>query len=260
MKKKITLLILILIVGCVPAFAQNKTIKGTVKDGKGESLPGVTVKVKGTTTGTATDLNGNYTISAPANAALVFSSLGLETQEVAVNGRTIIDVTMAATNKQLEEVVVIGYGTRAVKDITGSITSIKADKLANDNPTSVTDILKGAIPGMSVAMNTSAKGGGTGDLQLRGQVSLSGNASPLIVLDGVIYPGQLADINPDDIDRIDVLRDPSALAVYGAQSAGGVVAITTKKGKGGTIISVSANTGISQLEKNQQYYQGNQHG
>jgi len=256
MKKKITLLILILIAGCITAFAQSKTIKGTVKDSKGESLPGVTVKVKGTNTGTATDVNGGYTISAPANGVLTFSSLGLENQEIAINGHTLIDVTMTATNKQLEEVVVIGYGTRAVKDVTGAISSIKADKLANDNPTSVTDILKGAIPGMSVAMNTSAKGGGTGDLELRGKVSLSGNAAPLIVLDGVIYPGQLADINPDDIDRIDVLRDPSALAVYGAQSGGGVVAITTKKGKGGTTISVSANTGIAQLEKNQQFYQG----
>jgi len=257
MKEKITLLFFILITGYMAAFAQNKTIKGTVKDSNGESLPGATIKVKGTNTGTAADINGNYTISAPANGVLIFSSLGLETQEIAINGRAVINVTMAASNKQLEEVVVIGYGTRAVKDITGAITSIKADKLANDNPTSVTDILKGAIPGLSVAMNTSAKGGGTGDLQLRGQVSLSGNAAPLIVLDGVIYPGQLADINPDDIDRIDVLRDPSALAVYGAQSAGGVVAITTKKGKaGGTIISVSANTGITQPEKNQQYYQG----
>ncbi|WP_448700627.1 SusC/RagA family TonB-linked outer membrane protein [Mucilaginibacter sp. AW1-3] len=257
MKKKITLLILILLSGCIVAFAQNSTIKGTIKDNKGDGLPGVTVKVKGTATGTASDINGNYTISAPATGVLIFSSLGLDPQEVEINKRTVINITMTDANKQLQEVVVIGYGTRAVKDVTGSISSIKADKLANDNPTSVTDILKGAIPGLSVAMNTSAKGGSAGDLQLRGQVSLSGNAVPLIVLDGVIYPGQLADINPDDIDRVDVLRDPSALAVYGYQSAGGVVAITTKKGKtAGITISVSANTGISQLEKNQQYYQG----
>ncbi|HEY8931447.1 MAG TPA: SusC/RagA family TonB-linked outer membrane protein [Mucilaginibacter sp.] len=232
-------------------------ISGIVTDDTNLPLPGVTVRVKGTANAVVTDINGRYNIEADANATLVFSFVGLETQEVALNGRTSVNVKLTQAAKDLNEVVVIGYGTRSVKDVTGAITSVKADKFQNDNPQSVTDLLRGAVPGISVALNTSPKGGGVGDLQIRGRNSLSGSTTPLIVLDGVIYPGDLADINPTDIDRLDVLRDPSALAVYGAQSAGGVIAITTKKGKkGATVITLNANTGIAQLLENQKYYQG----
>lgn len=231
MKKKITLIFVLLITILTRSLAQNVTVKGIVKDSQGLPIPGSTVKNKSTGAVTVTDLKGSYSITANSNATLVFSFVGSATQEQPVNGRTTIDVTLADANKQLEEVVVIGYGTRAVKDVTGAISSVKAEKLENEHPASATDIIRGNIPGISVALNTSAKGGGTGDLQIRGKASLSGNVQPVIVLDGVIYPGQLADINPNDIDRVDVLRDPSALAVYGAQSAGGVVAITTKKRK-----------------------------
>ncbi|MCJ8211062.1 SusC/RagA family TonB-linked outer membrane protein [Mucilaginibacter sp. RS28] len=257
MKKRITLLITLFIAFFSVAFAQNITVKGTVKDDKGLTLPGATVKVKGTSTAVATNINGQFTISAPSNGTLVFSSISYVTQEQPINGRTTINITLASDQKTLSEVVVIGYGTRAVKDVTGAIASVKAEKLENENPTSVTDIIRGNVPGISVAMNTSAKGGGAGDLQIRGKASLSGNSNPLIVLDGVIYFGQLADINPDDIERVDVLKDPSALAVYGAQAAGGVVAITTKKGRAGKpTISITANGGIAQLAKNQKVYQG----
>jgi TonB-linked SusC/RagA family outer membrane protein len=257
MKKKITLIFAFLITTLTASFAQDIAVKGVVKDSQGISMPGVTVKNKSTGVVTATDARGNYAISAAGNVTLVFSFVGYTTQELPVNDRTIIDVTLAAANRQLEEVVVIGYGTRAVKDVTGAITSVKADKFENDNPTSVTDILKGSIPGIVVSLNTSAKGGGVGDLQIRGRASLSGSYQPVIVLDGVIYPGQLADINPNDVERMDVLRDPSALAVYGAQSAGGVVAITTKKGKkGAPQVTLNANFGIAQLLQNQKYYQG----
>ena len=257
MKKKITLIFAFLITTLTISFAQDISVKGVVKDSQGISMPGVTVKNKSTGAVTVTDTRGNYTITAAGNGTLVFSFVGYATQEQQVNNRAIIDITLADANKQLEEVVVIGYGTRAVKDVTGAITSVKADKFENDNPTSITDILKGSIPGIVVSLNTSAKGGGIGDLQIRGRASLSGSYQPVIVLDGVIYPGQLADINPNDVDRMDVLRDPSALAVYGAQSAGGVVAITTKKGKkGAPQIVLNANFGIAQLLQNQAYYQG----
>jgi TonB-linked SusC/RagA family outer membrane protein len=257
MKKKITLIFVLLITILTRTFAQDITVKGIVKDNQGLPIPGATVKNKSTGAVTVTDLKGSYSITANGNATLVFSFVGSATQEQPINGRTTIDVTLADANKQLEEVVVIGYGTRAVKDVTGAISSVKAEKLENEHPASATDIIRGNIPGISVALNTSAKGGGTGDLQIRGKASLSGNVQPVIVLDGVIYPGQLADINPNDIDRVDVLRDPSALAVYGAQSAGGVVAITTKKGKkGGTQITLNANFGIAQLLQNQKYYTG----
>lgn len=232
-------------------------ITGVVTDETDLPLPGATVTIKGTTTSSITDVNGRYNIEADANATLVFSFIGRESQEVALNGRTTLNIKLLPSAKDLNEVVVIGYGTRQVKDVTGAITSVKADKFQNEHPQSVTDVLRGSVPGISVALNTSPKGGGVGDLQIRGRNSLSGSTNPLLVLDGVIYPGDLADINPNDIDRIDVLRDPSALAVYGAQSAGGVVAITTKKGKkGGTVVTLNANTGIAQLLENQQYYQG----
>ncbi|MDB5087271.1 MAG: SusC/RagA family TonB-linked outer membrane protein, partial [Mucilaginibacter sp.] len=257
MKKKITLIFAFLITTLTISFAQDISVKGVVKDSQGVTMPGVTVKNKSTGAVTVTDTRGNYAITAASNGTLVFSFVGYTTQEQRVNNRAIIDITLADANKQLEEVVVIGYGTRAVKDVTGAITSVKADKFENDNPTSITDILKGSIPGIVVSLNTSAKGGGVGDLQIRGRASLSGSYQPVIVLDGVIYPGQLADINPNDVDRMDVLRDPSALAVYGAQSAGGVVAITTKKGKkGAPQIVLNANFGVAQLLENQAYYQG----
>lgn len=254
-EKQITFLILILLTCCGLSFAQNRTVKGVIRDGKGITLPGVAVRVKGSTTGVASDVNGNYSITVAADATLLISSVGYAPQEVLVKGRTVINITLDDDHKQLTEVVVIGYGTRAVKDVTGAISSIKADKLENENPTSVTDLIRGNIPGISVALNTSAKGGSSDDLQLRGKGSISGSVNPLIVVDGVIYPGQLADINPNDIDRVDVLRDPSSLAVYGAQSAGGVVAITTKKGRGGPpVINFNVNMGIAQLEKNQKFY------
>ncbi|MFA6085904.1 SusC/RagA family TonB-linked outer membrane protein [Mucilaginibacter sp.] len=257
MKKKITLLICILITTCTLSFAQNTIVTGVIKDNKGETLPGVAVRVKGTTNGVASDVNGKYSINTPANATLVYTSIGFATQEVNVSNQTIINITLLDNNKQLDEVVVIGYGTRAVKDVTGAISSVKADKFENDNPTSVTDIIRGSIPGISVGLNTSAKGGGAGDLVVRGRASLSGSYNPLIVLDGVIYPGQLADINPNDIDRVDVLRDPAALAVYGANAAGGVVAVTTKKGKNGPPqITLNGNFGVAQLLQNQKYYTG----
>jgi TonB-linked SusC/RagA family outer membrane protein len=237
--------------------AKQAKITGTVTDEKNLPLPGVNVRVKGTTIGASTDANGKYTIDAEQGATLVFSFVGYDSKEITVGANAEYNVQLLPNSKDLTEVVVIGYGTRAVKDVTGAITSVKAEKFENDNPTSVTDVLRGAVPGISVALTTSAKGGGVGDLQVRGQASLSGNVRPLIVLDNVIYFGDLADINPNDIDRVDVLRDPSALAVYGAQAAGGVVAITTKKGKkGGSVITLNANMGIAQLLQNQKYYQG----
>jgi TonB-linked SusC/RagA family outer membrane protein len=253
MKKQITLLILILVTGCLSAFAQNITVKGVIKDSQGLPLPGAAVKVKGTAIGVATDVSGKYSISAPSKSTLIVTSVGFTTQEIQVGNRTIIDVTMADDNKQLNEVVVIGYGTRAVKDLTGAISSVKAEQLENENPANVSDLLKGNVPGIAVGLSTSPKGGG--DLLVRGKASLQGNTSPLIVLDGVIYPGQLSDINPNDIERLDVLKDASSLAVYGSSSAAGVVAITTKKGKlGAPQISFNVNTGITQLEKNQAFY------
>lgn len=256
MKKQITLLITVLLTVCMHSFAQTN-VKGVIRDSKNLPIPGATVKVKETGKAAASDINGNYTISAAAGNTLVFSSVGYTTSEEKVGNRTAINVVLYDDSKQLSDVVVIGYGTRAVKDVTGAINSVKAEKFENENPVSVTDLIKGNVPGISVGMNTSARGGGAGDLLVRGKASLTGNTQPLIVLDGVIYNGVISDINPNDIERIDVLKDASALAVYGSVSAAGVVAITTKKGKvGATQINFNVNYGITQLEKNQKFYQG----
>src|SRR3569833_535743 len=167
-------------------------ITGVVTDETDLPLPGATVTIKGTATSSITDVNGRYNIEADANATLVFSFIGRESQEVALNGRTTLNIKLLPSAKDLNEVVVIGYGTRQVKDVTGAITSVKADKFQNEHPQSVTDVLRGSVPGISVALNTSPKGGGVGDLQIRGRNSLSGSTNPLLVLDGVIYPGDLA--------------------------------------------------------------------
>ena len=139
--------------------------------------------------------------------------------------------------------------------MTGAVSSVKAAQLENENPQNVTDILRGNIPGLNVGLSSSAKGGG--DLLVRGKTTLSASTSPLIVLDGVIYSGQLSDINPNDIESVDVLKDASSLAVFGAKAATGVVAITTKKGKSSTpTITVNTNVGLASLARDQKVYDG----
>jgi len=255
MKRRTTLLIMIFLFTYVMSFAQDRNIRGIVKDKLGVPIPGASVKVKNSKTGTSTSADGQYAISVPANAVLIYSAIGYTSQEVSVNGRNQIDINLAESEQGLSEVVVIGYGTSTKKDATGAISSVKAAQLENENPQSVSDILKGNIAGLSVSMNTSAKGGG--NLLVRGKTTLSAGTSPLIVLDGIIYNGQLSDINPNDIETVDVLKDASSLAVFGAKAATGVVAITTKKGKGDKpTISVNTNFGLATLAQNMRPYDG----
>jgi TonB-linked SusC/RagA family outer membrane protein len=255
MKKTITLLIVIMLTACTLGFAQDRTIKGVVKDKTGTPVPGVSVKLKGSKVAAASGSDGQYAISAPANATLIFTAIGFTTQEVPVNNRTQLDITFTEETNDLTEVVVIGYGTAQKKDVTGAVSSVKAAQLENENPNSVTDILRGNIPGLNVGFNNSAKGGG--DLLVRGKTTLTASTSPLIVLDGVIFIGQLSDINPNDIETVDVLKDASSLAVYGAKAATGVVAITTKKGKTGTpTITFNTNFGLATLAQDQPVYDG----
>src|SRR5690606_38998287 len=181
-------------------WAQNVQVTGQVTDEAGEPIPGATVLVKGTTTGTATDLDGGYQLSVPTDAVLVFSFIGYQPQEVEVANRAVIDIVLISDFSSLEEVVVIGYGTARKRDLTGAVSSVRTDRLENENPNSVQDILRGNIAGLNVGMETSAKGGG--GLEVRGRTSLNAGRSPLIVLDGAIYYGQLADINPNDIESI----------------------------------------------------------
>jgi len=255
MSRKLTLLIFCLLVRFMSVQAQQVTVTGTVKDKGGAPIPNVSIKIKNGTGGTTTDVNGRFSLAAPAQSILVFSSIGYLDQEQPIGNRAVLYVTLAGGNTELSEVVVIGYGTASRKDVTGSIASVKAEQLENENPQSVADILKGNIAGLSVSQNTSAKGGG--DLLVRGKTTLSASTAPLIVLDGVIYNGQLSDINPNDIETIDVLKDASSLAVYGAKAATGVVAVTTKKGTSDKpVITANTNWGIATLARNQRVYDG----
>jgi len=253
MKKGISILIILVLTSYVLSFAQDRTVKGVVKDKGGSPIPGVSVKVKNSNTGASTGTKGEYAITVGQNAVLIYSAVGFTPQEIPVNNRTEINLTLNDDVQGLSEVVVIGYGTAQKKDVTGAISSIRATRLENENPQSVADILKGNIAGLSVGLETSAKGGGS--LLVRGKTTLSAGTSPLIVLDGVIYNGQLSDINPNDIESVDVLKDASSLAVFGAKAATGVVAVTTKKGKGDTpTITLNTNFGIAELAQNMRPY------
>ncbi len=240
------ILFLILFVFAHTAHSQNVAIKGSVTDVNKEPLLGVNVMVKGTSTGTITDIDGNFSINGSRGTVLVISYIGMVSQEVVYKGEQ-LKIVLIDDAQALEEVVVVGYGTMRKKDLTGSVIQVRPDKIANENPKTVQDILRGT-PGLAVGYNADAKGGGT--LAIRGQRSLytdGGHNDPLLILDGMMFYGELSEINPDDIGQIDVLKDASASAVYGAKAANGVIIITTKKGKHGKpVINFSANIGLTQ--------------
>jgi len=240
------LIVFILCISVTLTHAQDVQVTGTVLDETDMPLPGVTVLVKGTTTGTTTDLDGKYSLTASPDEVLVFSFIGYDPIEMEIGNQSTIDIRMNPNTSDLEEVVVIGYGSAKKRDITGAVSSVNPGKLENENPNSVQDILRGNAAGLNVGMSTSAKGGG--DLQVRGRTSLEAGNSPLLVLDGAIYYGQLADINPNDIENMEVLKDASAAAVFGAKAANGVIMITTKKGVlGKPIVKFNVNSGLATM-------------
>jgi TonB-linked SusC/RagA family outer membrane protein len=221
--------------------SQQAVVRGKVVDAKGESLPGVTVLLKGTATGTITDIDGKYTLNVgnASNGTLVFSFVGYKTQELPVKGAGNTSIILQEEDLLLNDVVVVGYGTMKKKDLTGAVVSVKSKNMENENPKSVGDILRGNVPGLEVGFDVSAKGGGA--LEIRGDNGLKTGSSPLIILDGIIYNGDMANINPNDIETIDILKDASSAAIYGARSANGVLLITTKIGSDGGKPSVNAN-------------------
>ncbi len=230
------------------AFAQGRQVTGLIVDGAGEPVIGANVVVVGTSNGVISDINGEFRLSnVPADARLQVSFIGYVTQTVPVGNQTQIRVTLKEDARSLEEVVVVGYGTMRKKDLTGSVVQINPEKIADQNPSTVQDLLRGT-PGLQIGYDASAKGSGA-SIQLRGQNSLyteGGHNSPLIILDGMAFYGELSEINPDDIAQIDVLKDASSAAVYGAKAASGVLIITTKKGKEGKpVISISTNLGLN---------------
>jgi len=233
MKKVTHLLIILLLGGIMPfmALAQQVKVSGKVNSvATGETLPGVTVVVKGTTTGASTDIEGKYSLTAPSTATLVFSFVGMETQEVQLQGRTEINVALAPQASLLDEVVVVGYGTSKVKDLTSSITTVKADELMKTPSSQPMQAMQGKVAGLQVVAN-----GGPGNsptIRVRGIGSFPGrgNEAPLFVVDGMFFDN-IDFLNPSDIASISVLKDASAAAIYGVRAANGVVLIETKSGK-----------------------------
>lgn len=221
-------------------------VTGTVVDENSVSIPGVNVVEKGTSNGTTTDSEGRFSLNVEnENSVLVFSFIGYQPQEMPLNGRAVVEIILKEEVKELDEVVVIGYGTAKKGDLTGSVASVNVDQFYTQPMVQVTDMLAGTVAGFNTNQGTSAAGGGS--LEIRGPKSLSAGTEPLIVLDGVIFTGSLRDINPGDIQAIDILKDASSAAVFGSKAAAGVVLITTKKGKAGKpTINFSTKLGITE--------------
>lgn len=208
---------------------QKKEITGTAKDKNGIPLPGVTAMVKGTTIGTVTDSDGNFMLLVPVDAkTLICSFVGMTTQEISLVGKTTIQVIMEDEMIGLEEVIAVGYGTMKKSDLTGVVTRIDNTKNESLSNTNIIQALRGSIPGISISAGGNAGAGS--EISVRGENSISGGNSALIVVDGIIYNGQIGNLNPNDIASIDVLRDASSAAIFGSKAANGVILITTKKG------------------------------
>ncbi|MEQ9440869.1 MAG: TonB-dependent receptor [Cyclobacteriaceae bacterium] len=213
------------------ARALEQTVSGKVTDlSTGETLPGVNILAKGTATGTVTDVEGNYRLTiADEVTTLVFSSIGYETIEENINGRSVININLAPDIQALSEVVVVGYGTQEKSDLTGSVVRADIESFRESPNVNIAQSLQGTVPGLNIGQVDAA--GENPSISVRGRSTINGNQNVLIVVDGIIYTGSLNDLNPNDIASIDVLKDPSSKAIYGAQAANGVILVTTKGGK-----------------------------
>ncbi|HEX3386314.1 MAG TPA: SusC/RagA family TonB-linked outer membrane protein, partial [Mucilaginibacter sp.] len=232
---------------CSFAFGQT-TVSGLVKDDQGASLPGVTVTIKGTNTAVSTDANGKYSISVPGNGTLIFSFIGFNSQEQPVNNRPVINVSMSSGNKQLNEIVVVGYGTQKKSDITSAIATVSVKDISTRPIVSPEEALIGKAPGVQVSIPSSEPGHDL-SVKIRGIGSVNG-VEPLYVVDGVLV-NDIKTVDPNSIESISILKDASSTSIYGAAgSTNGVVMITTKQGsKGKSAIDADFSTGIQQISK-----------
>ncbi|GAA3619280.1 SusC/RagA family TonB-linked outer membrane protein [Flavivirga jejuensis] len=237
MKKKqllIKLTFLLFILFSFSSNAQNKSLSGKVTDEEGKPLSGASVLVKGTNIGTMTDFDGGYTLHvSDQSIVLVFSYLGMEELEIAIGSNTTINATLKSSGIDLDEVVVVGYGTQKKSDVTGSVVTVSTEVLESRPRTSLEQMLQGTMAGMNITINGSNAEGSSNTMLIRGQNSISASNGPLIIFDGVPFSGNLSEINPKDVGRLEVLKDASASAIYGSRGANGVVLITSKKGKEG---------------------------
>lgn len=250
MKK--TILMILIIFATISYGQSGKTkISGTVVDEKNLPLPGVTVLIKGTNLAVSTDIDGLYSIAVgDTNSVLVFSFIGYDNKEVVVGSDVTINIKLIPAENKLEEVVVVGYGTQKKSDVTGSVTTVSKERLSQLPVTNVLQSVQGAVAGVSITQSSSVPGSGVSAV-IRGTNSISASTGPFIVLDGMPYSttgGSINDINPNDIESMEILKDASAVAIYGTRGANGVILITTKKGKKGKpVIKLNAYTGVEQF-------------
>ena len=231
MPRQLVVAAICLLTALLPATsqAQNVNVRGKVVNQTGEPVPAASIIVKGSASGVSSDANGAFQISAPANGTLVISSVGFVSKEIAVKGQTSLTVTLSASSGDLEQVIVVGYGTQRKEAVTGSVASISGGALRDVPSPNITQSLQGRLAGVDISQ-TSTRPGATMQIRIRGTRSLSADNNPLIVLDGIPFIGSLADINPNDIKSVDVLKDASATAIYGSRGANGVILVTTEKG------------------------------
>lgn len=231
-------------------YAQQKTVTGTITTANGDPIPGVNIVEKGTTNGTVSDFDGKYSITASNGSVLVFTSIGIKTKEITLGQASTYNVTMEEDNTLLDEVVVVGYGTQKKSDVTGAVVSVSAEDITSRPVNNAVEAMQGKAAGVDISSNE--RPGQVGSITIRGVRSLTASNSPLYVLDGIpLITGGIDNINPQDIESIDILKDASATAIYGSRGANGVVIITTKRGKAGRM-SISINSSL-QLNNNREF-------
>ena len=246
MKKLIGLIACIMLLGLSSVFAQSKEVTGTVTDITGNPLPGVSVAIKGTTSGTATDINGKYTLNVTAKDVLVVSFVGMKTQEITVGDKKVISIKLDEDRVNMDEVIVVAYGTSKKSSFTGAASQVNSKKLEKRAVTNIVKALDGAGAGIQVNSGN-GQPGSSPEIRIRGFGSINGSNDPLYVVDGVPYNGSIANINSDDIASISVLKDAASTSLYGSRAANGAILITTKKGKKNrSSFNVKVKQGVSQ--------------
>ncbi|SFZ95029.1 TonB-linked outer membrane protein, SusC/RagA family [Flaviramulus basaltis] len=252
---KLSLFLLILTAFC-NVNAQQK-ITGTVVDNSNMPMPGVNIIVKGTTTGTMTDFDGNFSIEASNGDSLVFTYVGMKTTSVLVQDKTKIVVILETDNELLDEVVVVGYGTQKKSDVISSVTSVKPEDMVKVATTDIGEMLRGKAAGVQVTLSDGGPGSSS-NILIRGKNSINGGNNPIVIADGVPI-GDINDINPNDIASLEILKDAAAQAIYGARASNGVILITTKRGKEGKItVSYNGSSGVQTINRNFDIYSGDE--
>ena len=254
MKKRVLLSLLGLCL-CIVTYAQVQ-VRGNVKDSQGEAIPGVTILEKGTQNGITTDLNGNYTLNVSGpESVLQFSFVGMDTREITVGNQSTINVVLSETATDLEEIVVVGYGTMRKSDLSGAVSSVRADALENIVTPDAAAALQGKASGVQVLTNSGAPGQGA-TIRVRGYSSNSGNIGPLLIVDG-LQVDNIQYLDPSMIESIEILKDAASAAIYGAQAGNGVVLITTKSGasaRGTSSITYNASYANQRLARHPQIF------